>query len=272
MRWLVRFGYDGRSFAGWARQPGLRTVEGEIRGALARLGARRPGTEVGLDVASRTDRGVSALANALALRSSLAGATLLRQLNGIDPDLFFSAAAPIPEEFRVRAAVRRSYRYFHPGDGLDLGAWRRAAAVLVGELDGRSFGRGLPPALPCPRRIDAVTVSPVDGGLVIEVSARSFVWGMVRKMIGALREHAAGRLPLARLQEAARGETRLTLPMAEPEGLLLWNVEYPLAWTVRWKGPNRRQAERILLERERLWTRERLLEAIEGGPPDGSCS
>ncbi len=111
-RWLVRFGYDGTAFHGWARQPGLRTVEGEIRRGLLRSAAVQSGEALSIEVASRTDRGVSARANALAFRSPLPGATLLRTLNGIDPDIFFTAATLVPEEFRVRRAVRRTYHYF----------------------------------------------------------------------------------------------------------------------------------------------------------------
>ncbi|MGH3025002.1 MAG: tRNA pseudouridine(38-40) synthase TruA, partial [Gaiellaceae bacterium] len=51
--------YDGTGFRGWARQPGERTVEGELRRALEQLW---PGCEQ-LSVAGRTDSGVHALAN-----------------------------------------------------------------------------------------------------------------------------------------------------------------------------------------------------------------
>src|SRR4051795_9522923 len=49
--------YDGTPFAGWARQPGLRTVQEELERALAVV-VRRP---VVLTVAGRTDAGVHAL-------------------------------------------------------------------------------------------------------------------------------------------------------------------------------------------------------------------
>ena len=50
--------YHGAGFAGWAAQPGKRTVQGELEGALERiLGGSTP-----LTVAGRTDAGVHAWA------------------------------------------------------------------------------------------------------------------------------------------------------------------------------------------------------------------
>ena len=261
-RWLVRFGYDGSRFAGWARQPGLRTVEGELIRGVVRAGLASSPEEAGIAVASRTDRGVSARANALTLSTNLPAAALLRSLNGISPELNFSAALPVPREFRVRRAVRRTYRYFEPPGEHRLERWERAARIFRGTVDVRSFGRGLPAATPTLRTVESVTVTETKSGMVVEVRAPSFVWGMVRKIIASLREHDAGRLTLDRLEAALRGEVRLTLPMAEPEGLVLWEVEYPFPWTLRWNGPNRHQQEWVRSRSDSLWVQARVLEAL----------
>jgi len=96
----------------------------------------------------------------------------------------------------------------------------------------------------------------------VEVRAPSFVWGMVRKIIGALREYDAGRLTLARLEAALKGDVRLTLPTVDPEGLVLWDVEYPLPWTLSWTGPNRHQQARIRSQTDSLWMQSELLKAL----------
>ncbi len=261
-RWLVRFGYDGLGFVGWARQPGRRTIEGVLRERLGRSSPRGPVTPISLEVASRTDRGVSAVGNALVVDSRLDGASLLRQLNGVSPDIFCSAATPVDATFRVRRAVRRVYRYFEPDRSADLSRWRDAADLLTGALDVRSFGRGIPAEGPQWRTVEQVTVSPLVSGLMVEVRAPSFVWGMVRKMVGAMREHHGGRLPLGRLKQAVDGKLRLTLPLAEPEGLVLWDVEFPVTWAVRWNGPNRYQLALVERERSRTWVRSRVLESL----------
>jgi tRNA pseudouridine38-40 synthase len=261
-RWLVRFGYDGAPFAGWARQPGACTVEGAIRRGLARFGRARGPVADGLEVASRTDRGVSARANALTVRSPLAGDSLLRMLNGITPEIFFSAATPVPEGFRVRAASRRVYRYFDGAPVRSDARRQEAAALFVGPVDVRSLGRGLAGEEPLLRPIEAVTIASIPGGSLVEVRAPSFVWGMVRKIVGALREVDAGRLPLSRLRAALAGRSRLPLPLAEPEPLVLWEVEVPVRWTHRWPGPNRHQAHAAASGRVARWARDRVAEAI----------
>jgi tRNA pseudouridine38-40 synthase len=262
MRWLVRFGYDGRAFVGWARQPGLRTVEGELRRGLVRVGVVPSAEAARVDVASRTDRGVSARANAFVLSTALASGVLLRSLNGISTELTFSAATPVPDEFRVRRALRRTYRYFEPPGEHDPERWERAARLFSGSIDVRSVGRGLPATIPAQRVVESITVSPVGGGLQVEVRAPSFVWGMVRKIIAALREYDSGKLTLAKLESALRGQTRLSLPMAEAEGLVLWEVEYPFPWTLKWNGPHRHQQARIRSQESSLWVQSEVLKAL----------
>jgi len=262
MRWLVQFGYDGRPFAGWARQPGLRTVEGELLRGLSRLGIVPPAGSAGLAVASRTDRGVSARANAFVITADLPGGALLRSLNGISPEVTCTAATEVSEEFRVRRAVRRTYRYFVFQGDHDIGSWERAARLFQGTIDVRSFGRALPAGAPVERVVETVTIQETTGGFVVEVRAPSFVWGMVRKIVAALREHDSGRLPLARLEAAVRGRERLTLPLAPPEGLVLWEVEYPFPWNYHWAGPNRHQRARSQSLAESFWVHSHVLKAI----------
>jgi tRNA pseudouridine38-40 synthase len=263
-RWLLRFGYDGRGFSGWARQPGQRTVEGEIRRGLRHFGIVPAGESGSVAVASRTDRGVSARGNALVLASELGGEAILRAMNGISPEIYFTAAAPVPHEFRVRHSLGRTYRYF---DATPVHSPRaRAAAIrrLRGRIDVRSFGRGIAPGEPCWRTIDSFESRPIPGGTVLEVRAPSFVWGMVRKMVAAIREVDAGRISIDRLGSAVEGRSRLMLPLAEAEPLLLWQVEYPFPWAFEWTGPNRHQVRHGIAQRDALWARQQVLEELDG--------
>ena len=66
----MKFGYDGATFHGLARQPGLRTIEGEVVKALSGAYAVRDIRTSRFQSASRTDRGVSALGNGVAFDSS----------------------------------------------------------------------------------------------------------------------------------------------------------------------------------------------------------
>jgi tRNA pseudouridine38-40 synthase len=270
-RWLVRFGYDGSGFAGWARQPGLRTVEGVLREGIPRVGVAPTTDAAGLAVASRTDRGVSARGNALTITSSLPAAGVLRALNGVTPDIFFTAITEVPSQFSARAASNRWYRYFEPAEGHHIGRWREAAAKFQGELDVRSFGRDLPSDRPAVRTIDSVQVHRSGSRwFVVDLRAPSFVWGMVRKIIAALRKVDDGTLGLPRLLGALRGEHRLTLPLAEPEGLVLWEVTYPVKWSREWGGPNRAQGRYFAEMMRRAQLREVLAREFPRRPRDGA--
>ena len=269
---MVRFGYDGAGLGGWAVQPGRATVEGALRSHLVRTGLIDTGSRV--EVASRTDQGVSAVGNALSLRSPLAGPALLRALNGASPRIFFTAATSVPDDFRVRRALSREYRYFVPRAPARPDRFDDAARLFVGSLDVRSFGRSLPASEPVRRTVEFVRYEPTETGGVLVVKAPSFVWGMVRKIVGALREVDSGRVTISRLARALAGEERLTLPIAEAEPLVLWDVEYGLPWQHRWAGPNRHQARWWADARGAAETRRRVLESLgatfgDPRPPPG---
>ena len=127
--------YDGANFKGWTKQPGLRTVQGELEAALATIFSRstEPPT---LTVAGRTDTGVHALGQvahldlsdeelaslarprgaATALPTDFDGAaTLARRINGIlglDSDIYVSHAAIAAPGFDARfSAIWRRYEY-----------------------------------------------------------------------------------------------------------------------------------------------------------------
>ena len=98
--------YDGSQFAGWAVQPGERTVAGELGRALAVV-LRQP---VGLVVAGRTDRGVHALGQVVSYDGPLPS---LRSVNALLPDaIAVLAAEEAPDGFNARHDARsRSYVY-----------------------------------------------------------------------------------------------------------------------------------------------------------------
>ena len=258
----MRFGYDGSGFDGWARQPGRRTVEGEILEGLVRLGIVPDASGAELSVGSRTDRGVHARANALVLRVPIPGDALLKALNGISPEIRFTRACEVAESFRPRSARFRWYRYFERPSRAVPPSWARAAAALVGRIDIRSFARSVPPGRPVWRTLDRVQPRVASGWLILDVQARAFAWGMVRKIVAALREVEAGRLTLAALSEAARGERPIPLPMADPARLVLWETAYPVDW--RWEDRSLRRHQDHYLREEvmRAGARTRILRAV----------
>ncbi|EQD41288.1 tRNA pseudouridine synthase [mine drainage metagenome] len=223
-RWAFRVGYLADGFRGYARQPGLPTVEGLLREGLASRGILTEPTGR-FQTASRTDRGVHALGNVIAFSTRLAGPAVARTLNTLDPRVFCWGFAPVPPGFCPRSARGRWYRYFEPEARTALESYRQGAALFVGDHDFSSFGRRDDPPREARRVLQELTVNPRGEFLILDFRAPSFLWGQVRKTVSALRQFADGRLSSRALQEALRGDRRLSLPLAEAEGLVLLEVD-----------------------------------------------
>ena len=260
--WRLDLVYEGTGFRGWARQPGLRTVEGVLMEALATI----LGEPVRLSVAGRTDTGVHAWAQVASFattRHALRPDQLRRSLNAmLPPDVGVEAAAPAPEGFVARRASSRSYAYrlwlapFKPvrerswvwavRGPLDTALLVEAAALLPGRRDfaaltpsahlyhsclrevTRAEWRPGPPDLPDAALCGGSTAA--DGPpreWVFEITAGSFLHNMVRVAVGSMVDVAQGRMTLERFAETLEGGRRRDMGQtAPPRGLALVRVTY----------------------------------------------
>ncbi len=237
-------------------------MEGTIRSRVVRLGIARSAEDARIDVASRTDAGVSARANLLTLASDLAGPALLRALNGTAADVFFNAAREVDEGFRVRSATYRVYRYYLPGRSDRAQRLEAGARILGSSVDARTFGRGIPADRASLRPIDSIRVEVGARGIWVEVRAPSFVWGMVRKIVGGLLEWEGGRLSSEELRAAAAGEHRRSLPLAPPDALILWEVGHAGPWEFRFEQARRHQRRHLAEAMRRAEARIHVLGAL----------
>src|SRR5688572_11394703 len=110
----LNLAYHGAGFAGWAKQPGERTVQGELEQALERV----MGVQVPLTVAGRTDAGVHAWAQVASFEVPDGGrrevpTSLVRALNGLTgDDLVVHSSELVPGGFDARRDARsRTYCY-----------------------------------------------------------------------------------------------------------------------------------------------------------------
>ncbi|TDE48005.1 tRNA pseudouridine(38-40) synthase TruA [Nonomuraea mesophila] len=262
VRLRLDLAYDGTDFSGWARQPGRRTVQGEIEQALGRI--LRLGGPAQLTVAGRTDAGVHARGQVCHVdvpeesTAELDGnrgplsvderlAALVRRLGGVlPPDVRVHRVCVAPEGFDARFSAlfrRYAYRVSDAAGGvdplrrrevvwhnrpLDDGALNAAAARLIGEHDFAAF---------CKKREGATTIRELqrldwvrepDGTLVATVVADAFCHSMVRALVGSLLAAGDGRRPVEWPGEVLTRAVRDSgVHVAPAHGLCLEEVGYP---------------------------------------------
>ncbi|MFS2280468.1 tRNA pseudouridine(38-40) synthase TruA [Microbacterium sp. OR21] len=261
MRIRLDIAYDGTHFRGWAKQPGLRTVQGTIEAALARI----LGSEAQLVVAGRTDAGVHAadqvahvdLDDAQWARvqtrhgqaATDPAGSLARRIRGVlgnYPDVTVTRTSVAPEGFDARfSAVWRRYSYrladaivgYDPmrrndtttiRAALDVERMDAAAQTLIGLHDFAAY---------CKPREEATTIRTLleyrwtrdrDGVLIATVKADAFCHSMVRALVGACAAVGEGKLEVADVARLRDELTRTSAFKVLPaRGLTLAEVGYP---------------------------------------------
>jgi len=217
----LKIAYDGRLFHGHQRQPDARTVEGECIAAAKSAGLFSDSQEAFFRSASRTDRGVSAIGNVIAFDTDLPPDAVVGALNDCAHDVWAWAYAIVPAGFHPRHATERWYRY-HVFEDLPIDKLREAGAEFVGAHDLRSFTTD-PPESPLP--IGLVAVRRNRDATVIDVRARSFRRGMIRRIVAAMVAYARQETPLGTIQRALHGQYH-DFGMMPPEPLFLMDIRY----------------------------------------------
>jgi tRNA pseudouridine38-40 synthase len=227
--------YDGADFAGWARQPGLRTVQETVERALATVLRR----DVRLTVAGRTDRGVHARGQVASHEGEPAQ---VRNLNALlPPDVAVLASDPAPDGFDARRDARsRTYRYrvharsapspFEQGRALwwprpiDREALDACAAALVGTHDFTAFTPTDTDHVRFERDVlRAEWVEEPGDVLAFWIEADTFMRHMVRILVGTMLEGVRPDAFAALLDGRPRSAAGVTAPA---HGLYLERVTY----------------------------------------------
>jgi tRNA pseudouridine38-40 synthase len=256
IRYRLDLAYDGTDFAGWAKQPKLRTVHSEMMAALITIFGPTK-NDFGMRVAGRTDAGVHAEHQVVHLDLTPAQVKRLgrsndfrMKMNALLPDdVRIIKAAVAPKHFHARyGATHRKYRYtiadatsgWNPLRArynlwikfpLDLGAMQKASQEFLGLHDFAAFSKPMPhgTTIRLLRSISVKRNKALGGVVEIELLADAFAHNMVRSIVGALIKAGAGRTTASEIAKALKSMSRVghNYKVVTPEGLSLIEVGYP---------------------------------------------
>jgi tRNA pseudouridine38-40 synthase len=237
--------YDGTGFRGWARQrdPGIRTIEGELIAVLGRVLRE----DVRLSVAGRTDSGVHARGQVVSFSTAtrLEAARLQKAMNALmSPEVVVLDAQDAPDGFDARfSASAREYRYvidtapvadpftvryvWHRPRPLSVGRMREAAHHLVGEHDFASFCRHPGAGKPTVRDLRRLSVTRDGSRVLLGFRANAFLHQMVRAIVGTLVLVGDGKLQPDQIRTILEARRRPVIATLAPaRGLTLERVVY----------------------------------------------
>ncbi|MCK5861029.1 MAG: tRNA pseudouridine(38-40) synthase TruA [Candidatus Hydrogenedentes bacterium] len=241
--------YDGTNFSGWQRQPGERTVQGELERAFSRLA----NADITIQGSGRTDAGVHALAQVFSCRWP--GVVPIRLAHAtsrmLSPEIHVLSVEEVDSEFNARfGAYWKRYVYtfdfnrfpdplsaryaWHVPYRIDLGVLESSLQLFLGTHDFSGFQSAGSQMKNTVRTIYVAQLS--EGGLCrtidssglyrIEFTGNGFLYKMVRNMCGTLIEVARGRFMPSFIEDALALGGPFRGYCAPPQGLALTEVHY----------------------------------------------
>lgn len=245
---LLTLGYEGTEFSGWATQRDARTVEDALRGAIVALDPRATGPRG----CSRTDAGVHAEGQLAAFDASLympPRGWVLQLNQNLPEDVNVRAARAVPVAYNPRFTSRKKrYRYllvrdkvpdpllrnraWRVGFDMDMSRMVREARAIVGTHDFAAFRSARDVREITMRTISEVKVEQLafDPRLwTITVEGNSFLYNMVRILVGTLVDVARDNLPEGSVAHALEAKERGVAGQTAPaHGLTLEHIDAAL--------------------------------------------
>lgn len=226
MRYAIKFAYDGTRFAGYARQPGKITVEGEIIKAMKFNGIAKD-----VRSASRTDRGVSAAVNVIAINTDFNPEGIVGALNSSLESIYFYGIADVSDDFNPRHAKLRWYRYIFLKNSVPpVKDMEKAASMFLGEHDFSQFSKKDSDQGNSVLNIESIEFTVNGEFIYVDIKAHRFLWQLVRRILSAVVSVAEMTLEPNIVEEllAGTGKARHGIKPLPPENLILMDISYDI--------------------------------------------
>jgi len=232
MRIALKFAYDGKNFHGYARQPGLETIEGELIKLLANNGCIEDTKVSVFQSSSRTDKGVSALCNVIAFNTDVSKKNIVESILGKHGDIIIYGVAEVDSDFNPRYAKQRQYCYCLKTENLDVDKIISTASVFTGGHNFSNFARVEPFKDPV-RTIDNIVFSQDKNVLTIDFFAQTYLWHQIRRIISALEKVGSNKIEKNQIINALNDpDEKVDFGLAPAEPLILKNVVYDFEFEV----------------------------------------
>ena len=244
MRILLSIEYDGKSYHGWQEQKNPNTIQGKIQESIYKFSQEK----VKLFVAGRTDAGVHATGQIAHFETNIdrTEEKWLFGLNSLLPnDIKINYIKFMSEEFNARfSALSRSYRYiiynsrvkpcinrnkvsWYFSNVLDEKKMQDAANKLIGVKDFSCFRSAHCQSSSPIRKVNSIVITRENNYIYIDLNANSFLYNMVRNLIGSLVLVGSGQRNIEWIEELLDSKDRKKAGKQFPaSGLYLVNVEY----------------------------------------------
>ncbi|MGC8497494.1 MAG: tRNA pseudouridine(38-40) synthase TruA [Thermoplasmata archaeon] len=215
---LLKFAYLGSEFEGYQMQPDKITVEGEILKVLKKYKIAGD-----LKSASRTDRGVSAMGNVIKIETEMDVKTVFGILNSQLRNIYFYSYAITTKDFNPRIASERFYKYYFLDLGYDLKTMKACAHIFLGTHDFIAFSKA--DGRNSTRTVKRIVIKKVNNFYVLEIVGESFMWNMVRRIVGAIQQVGLHKLDIDDVKDSLHNKKNSKF-IVDAENLILMDVKY----------------------------------------------
>jgi tRNA pseudouridine38-40 synthase len=223
----LKIAYDGTRFHGYARQPTVPTIEGGIIDSLIDKNIISDVKKAEIRCGSRTDKRVSALTNVMTFYTDEPAKDVLYLLSSEFDSIFPYGITEVDDNFNPRYAINRSYHYLLPITRFSTSKLKNALSLFVGNHDFSNFARIESHRNPV-RTIDRITVNEENNVVIVEITAQTFLWNQIRRIIEASIKYCKEKITLDQIQQAlTHPETPIDFNIAPATPLILTNIEYP---------------------------------------------